>query len=337
MYIDDILVTGATPEEHLKNLEKVLSRLERAGARLKLSNCQFMLKEVEYLGHQISEKALQPTEEKTQALKVAPKPEHNWVVEPNSSLTCQPSWPRCSTFSRRRSLGTGTQNSRTLFSMPRKLSSHTLVAHYDPKQELVLTCDASPYGVRAVLSHETAEGQDRPIAYASRSLTPAERKYAQIDKEALAIVFGVKRFNQYLLGHRFSILADHRPLEHLFKHNRVTSSLASARMQRWALLLGAYNYVTVYKPGAQHANADALSRLSLAGAPQAVSVPAEPILTMEMLQSLLVTAKQIRTWTDRDPVLSQVRSMTLKGWKDLALCPYLKRNLELSVHDDCLL
>jgi hypothetical protein len=88
--------------------------------------------------------------------------------------------------------------------------------HFDPAKPVVLTCDASYYVLGAVLSHVMEDGQDRPIAFASRTLNSAERKYAQVEKEALAIVFGVKKFHTYLYGRKFEIESDHRPLSYLF-------------------------------------------------------------------------------------------------------------------------
>ena len=95
-----------------------------------------------------------------------------------------------------------------------KMASTEVLAHYDTAVPLKLDCDASAYGVGAVLFHLYEDGSERPIAitYASRTLSSAERNYAQIEKEGLALIFGVKKFHKCVYGRHFTLVTDHKPL-----------------------------------------------------------------------------------------------------------------------------
>ena len=350
VYIDDILITGETDEEHLQNLDTVLSRLEKEGLRLKLKKCAFMLPKIEYLGYTISSQGLHPSPDKVRAIVEAPAP-HN-VSQLQSFLRMVNYYgkflnqlssllaPLYHLLQQKTKWHCRTKQQKAFSEVKDLLTSSQVLAYYDPEKELLLSCDASPYGIGAVLSHVNEDGEEKPIAYSSCSLAPAEKKYAQLEKEGLAIVFGVKKFHQYLYGRRFTICSDHRSLQHLFSDTKSIPVMASARIQRWALTLSAYDYTIAYKLGEQNTNADLLSRLPLSETVSEVPLPREMVLLMETLQTAPVTAKQIKQWTARDPVLSRVKMFVEKGWKDTkedVLKPYASRRDELSVQDGCLL
>ena len=354
VYLDDILISGTNTEDHLKTLETVLSKLETAGIRLKRSKCSFMLPSLEYLGHKISSKGLQPTSEKVQAIHEAPAPKDvsqlksflrllNYYCKflPHLSTILAPLYKL---LQKKSKWQWESEQQKAFDKAKQSLTSDCLLVHYDPDKELVLACDASPYGIGAVLSHKMEDGQDKPIAFTSRTLATAERHYSQLDKESLTIIFGVKKFHQYLCSRHFTILSDHKPLQYLFKESSPMPAMASARIQRWALSLAAYDYKIVYKPGSTHANTDMLSRLPLPQTPSEIRIPGETILLMDMLQSTPVSAQQIKHWTDCDPIMSAVRSFVLKGWPDKMtdpkpeeIKPYVNRKPELSIHDGCLM
>ena len=165
-----------------------------------------------------------------------------------------------------------------------------------------------------MLSHCMQDGLERPIAFASRTLAPAERKYLQLDKEALSIVFGVKQFHQYSYCRQFIIHSDHKPLMYIFDEAKAVPHIASALIQRWALTLSAYTYIIQYKAGKDHANADGLSRLPLEDAPTEVPKLAETIVLMGHLAASPMSATHIRQQIHHDPTLSKVRSFVQHGW-----------------------
>ena len=316
VYIDDILVTGATEEEHIKTLDEVLQRLETAGVRLKQSKCVFMKSEVEFLGHRVTQHGVQPTEDKVRAVNRAPTPTN--VAQLRSFLglmnyysrfflTFPPLWLLYICCFRSRHLGFGALNNKKRLSLL-KLSYHP--THYWSTIAVInhFFCHVMHRHMDSEqCSHiEWKMDLKKPIAYASRTLAPAEKRYAQIEKEGLAIVFGVTKFRQYLLGREFTIISDHKPLLGLFSHTRSIPQMASARILRWALTLSAYQYTISFKSGKTHSNADGLSRLPLPDTPSQVPLPGDTVLVLDRLSATPVSVSQIRTWTSRDPLLSRV-------------------------------
>ena len=217
-----------------------------------------------------------------------------------------------------------------------ELLTNRVLVHYDSKRVLKLYCDASQYGVGAVLSHVMDNGEERPIAFASRSLTKSETNYAQLEKEALAMIFGVKKFHKYLYGRSFTLVTDHRPLVTILGPTKAVPPLAAARMQRCALTLQAYSYDVEYRTGSEHCNADALSRLPCK---QTYSPEAE-VFFFSSIDELPISAADISQATRREQVLAQVLKYTLTGWPnyvtDEELKPYFTRKHELSTEQGCL-
>lgn len=322
VYLDDIIMTGKTKAEHLATLDEVLTRLEEARLRLKKDKYEFLQDAVEYLGHRVDAQGLRPVEKTVIAIVDTTAPTSvNQLQSYLGSLNYYHRFlPNLSTLLAPLHALLG-QGAKWTWKNPQEevfrkskelLQSAKVLVHYDADKELVLSCDASLYGVGAVLSHRMEDGSEKPVSYMSRTLTKAEKNYSQLDKEGLAIMFGIKKFHRYLYGRASTICTDHKPLISLFSEKKAIHQMGSPRVQRWAVTQGAYEYSIVYKPGRLHANANLLSRVPMPGnSDQEVN---EQVLMLDMLYEAPVDTTQIRQWTARDSTLSQVHNFVLNGW-----------------------
>ncbi|XP_021340098.1 uncharacterized protein K02A2.6-like [Mizuhopecten yessoensis] len=346
--IDDILITAPTKVKHLATLEEVLKRLDHHNIRLRTDKCKFMEDEVEYMGHMINREGSHPTTAKVEAIREAPSPTNVTELKsflgllnyygsylPSLSTTLQPMHE----LLQKKQSWKWTSECETAFrKCKERLSENTVLVHYDGNKPLKLACDASAYGLGAVISHIMDNGEERPIAFASRTLAPSEKNYAQIEKEALALIFGVKKFHKYLYGRRFTLVTDHKPLTTILGPKTGVPTLAAARMQRWALILSAYQYDIVYRKAAEHGNADAFSRLPVQGK---IEPEEAAIFKFSHADELPVEAEDISRATRKDPILSRVLDYVLSGWPnhvtDTELQPYFQRREQLSTEQGCIL
>ena len=348
-YIDDILVTGSTDEQHLQRLTEVFKRLKDAGLKLKQEKCAFFQKSVEYLGHRIDAEGLHPLPSKLEAIIKAPQPQNVQQLRSFLGLINYYSKFVANLASLLHPLNQllqhnvkwkWTQACSNAFEQAKKeLVSAKVLAHYDPDLPMKMAADASAYGVGAVISHVYPNGNEHPIAFASRTLTKSEQNYAQLEKEALALIFGVKYFHQYLYARSFTLVTDHRPLTTILSPHKAIPSLAAARLQRWAIILSAYQYNIEFKYTQHHQNADGLSRL-----PLPVDVPSETygvdVFNVAQVDSLPVTATQLGQATRRDSVLSKVWRFTKSGWPlnvSETLKPYWTKRHELTIEGNCVM
>lgn len=348
-YQDDIFITGKDYDDHHQTLMTVLQRLQDHGLRVNKDKCSFLQNSIIYLGHRIDKFGLHPTESKVKAVKEAPTPRN--VSELRSFLGLinyyQKFLPSLSSalhpLHRLTTKGAPWEWSRQCEDAFNKvkalLSTDRVLVPYDSKLPVSLACDASSYGLGAVLSHVMPNGEERPIAFASRTLSDSEKNYAQIEREALSLIFGVTKFHIYLYGRSFTLITDHRPLTTILGPKANIPSIAAMRMQRWAAILAAYTYDIRYKSSETHSNADAMSRL-----PQTcnrIHCNQLSLFHMQHFGDLPVTTSEVREQTNADSLLSTVYKYTQLGWPrapfEDRLKPFHQCHTELSINDGCIL
>ena len=221
-----------------------------------------------------------------------------------------------------------------------KIISAGVLTLYDPTLPITLAADASAYGVVAVISHVFSDNSEHPIAFALRTLTASEQNYSQLEKEALALIFGVQKFHRYLYGRKFNLITDHKPLTTILGPKKGIPSLAAARLQRWAILLSAYDYNIHYKSTTEHGNVDGLSRLPLPVTTPSLDTQSATTFNIGQIQALPVTFQHIQKATRCDPVLGKVYHYVIGGWPSHVpdeLKPYKNRETELSTENGCLM
>lgn len=267
VYMDDIIVYSTSLQEHIDKLRKVFNKLKSANLKIQLDKSEFLKKEVSFLGHLVTSEGVKPNPDKISAIKNFPLPKTPKQIKsflgligyyrkfiPDFAKITKP----MTTCLKKNAKIVISENYTNCFENCKTLLCNDPILQYpDFSLPFVLTTDASNVALGAVLSQGKI-GSDKPICYASRTLSDSELNYSTIEKELLAIIWATKYFRPYLFGRKFKIITDHKPLTWLMSIKEPNSKLT-----RWRLKLEEYEYEIVYKKGCLNANADALSRVEI--------------------------------------------------------------------------
>ena len=339
---DDILITGQgeTQEEalrdHDRNLVALLQRAREVNLKLNPKKLKLRLNEVPYIGHLLTPDGVKPDPEKVRAVQDMPRPDGRNRAEKvkavqrflgfvNYLAKFVPHLADESEHLRRLTDKDAEwvweKHHQNAFDRIKKLvANHPVLCYYDISKPVSIQCDSSETGLGAALLQD---GQ--PVAFASRTLTPTERGYAQIEKECLAIVFSCDRFNQYIYGRKsVDVQSDHKPLEAIFGK---PLTAAPKRLQGMLLRLQKYNLKVRYKKGTEMFIADTLSRAPLpdVGPPgnclrpekeDVCRVDVEQINASEFIRVSDDGLRSIQRETEADAKLQRLKEIVLRGWPE---------------------
>ena len=266
VFIDDICIYSKTEKEHAEHLEAVFEKLREHNITVKREKCDFGKHEVELLGYRVSEEGIRAQPKKTEAIYNMPAPANVSNVRTFCGMTSYyrqliPGYARIAEpLHNLTKKGVpwkwGTREQHAFQSLKDAITSDRVMVHPQIGKPYILYTDASNFCVGAVLCQEDEEGIERPIQYVSAQLSPAQKKWCTIEKEAFAVIFALKRLRAYLLGSQVTLYTDHKPLLSLF-----TKDLDNTKIQRWAVMIAEYGVRIKYRPGQNNVRADMLSRI----------------------------------------------------------------------------
>lgn len=353
--MDDILVYGATKHEHDERLHAVLKRLVKAGVTLNRAKCSFCVTRVAFLGYVVDSSGIRPDPKKVHAINEMATPKSvadvrrflgmiNYLARFVSNLA-DVSAPLRSLLLKDREWHWGPPQQRAFEALKALITSAQCVAKFDPKLRTIVSADASSVGLGCVLMQVQPNGERRPVAYHSRSLTPTEQRYAQIEKEALALTWAAERLECFLIGLEFQFETDHKPLVSLLGQSPI--DVLPPRIQRFRLRLMRFCFSVSYVPGKQIGTADALSRAPCreAGLAKGELGCSEVSSHVEgCIGELKFSAHwdKMKLAQEKDATCQQLRWYCRAGWPRCAkvsswLSPYWSQRANLTICDGVLL
>lgn len=321
---DDVLITGqgetqeSAERDHDEKLKAFLARCREKGIKLNADKFKLRQREVSYIGHLLTSDGLKIDPDKVRAITHMQKPTDvkavqrllgmvNYLSKFCAHLSDQCEALRQLTHKNCEWRWTA-QHEEAFCKIKETIANAPVLKYYNPDEELTIQCDASEGGLGAALMQG-----GKPVAFTSRALTQTERGYAQIEKELLALLFGMEKFHHYTYGRKVAAQSDHKPLENILRKPLLS---APKRLQRMMLRLQKYDVEVVYVPGPEMWLADTLSRAYLPESTPRGDVEAE-LETINMTQHVPISADRfgsIRSATEKDKTLQTLIKTILQGW-----------------------
>ena len=338
---DDVAVYGKTEEEHDANLLNIMYVAQQSGLVFNSKKCTIKTDHIPFFGLLYTANGVQPDPDRVKAIDSLPSPINAKQLQEFLGIATYMS-PFIPCLSHTSAILRDLLKKDARFEwlpihetafqeIKKQISKATALAYFDPTKKSILQVDSSQRGLGAVLIQE-----GRPIAFASKSLTDTESRYANIERELLAVVFGCERFHMYLYGQPFTVHSDHKPLEMIQLKNLHS---APPRLQRMLLRLQNYQVMIKYQPGKMLLLADSLSRLP-------ITLPGTPInldVRVNLIHFSSDRLQELKQKTSTDPELGPLRDVIIHGWPDeqrqlpKVLKPYWSFRDELSIEDGAIL
>jgi len=316
--IDDVLIWGKDLQEDDERLQQVLGRVRENNLKLSPGKCEFRKNRISYVGHVLTSEGVVPDPEKIRAVEAMNPPENKTELHtflgfiayltkfiPNMS---EVSAPLRLLLEKNTSWHWDEQQQSSFQKLKLMATNSPVLRYFDPKLPLTLSVDASQKGLGAVILQE-----GKPIAYASRALTTCQQRYAQIEKETLAIVYGCQKFHQYIYGRKVTVETDHKPLQAIFRKPLYQTP---PRLQRLLLILQKYDLDIGYKPGKLMFIADHLSRNFLLETKEDLT-PDLTVNELSLISYLPISDEmyaKFQTATADDRELQELLKTISEGW-----------------------
>ena len=341
---DDILVWDKDKEDYDQNLRAVMDRIQKSGLKLNKSKCAFGLNQLKYCGHIFSDKGVKADPSKIEAITNMPTPEspadlRRFLRMVQYLAKFVPNLASNSSALRQLLVKDANwewteEHTKQFQDLQFLVTNSPVLKYFDPNLPVKLSVDASKSGLGSVLL-QLHKDDWHPVAFASRALSKTERRYSQIEKETLAVVYASEKFNQFVYGRKFLVESDHKPLQSIFKRN---INKAPPRIQRLLLRLQKYDIDLIFSPGSSIPVPDALSRAYLPNTEEDdKSLEYQVHLLVSNLPISEPKLREIQNATENDQVLQKLKKLILDGFPDskssmpAELIPYFQVRSELSI------